>query len=444
MMQFILLSVFLICSGCASMFEKSAAKSLQYDFIMVTNVNIIDVENGLNTEKQTVLIKNNKIKKIMDASDIEQPANTLLIDGNGLYLMPGLFDMHVHISGKNELPLFIYNGVTTVRNMWGTGNMAKLFGIPNQLELKKEIADGTLPGPEIFTAGTPLDNDSFVMTSIKTRSDAEKLVLDHKKNGYDFIKVYDYLSYDNYKDILEFANKNQIPVYGHVPKSVNINQAITLGQKSIEHITGFLDYDKVELLVPESDIPAIAKLMKEKKVCVCPTIIMANNRKFMFDEAFYGKNHQSFMTKFMDFFSLMPIKIEVFSKYNNKDGIPYNIAAANLMKKTVKVLKDNGVSIVAGSDSGNPNVLAGFSLIDELFLLKEAGLSNLEVLQSATIEAAKCMGISDRKGKVKENFDADLILLKNNPLTDIENIKSIKGVFVRGKWYAMDDDRDLK
>lgn len=103
------------------------------------------------------------------------------------------------------------------------------------------------------------------MTSIKTRSEAEKLVLDHKKIGYDFIKVYDYLSYDNYKDILEFANKNQIPVYGHVPKSIDIKQAITLGQKSMEHITGFLDYDKVELLVPESDIPAIAKLMKEKQ-----------------------------------------------------------------------------------------------------------------------------------------------------------------------------------
>lgn len=138
-MKFILLSIFLISTGCASMFEKSAVKSLQYDCIMITNVNILNVENGLTTENQTVLIRNNKIERIIDASDIEQPANTLLIDGNGLYLMPGLFDMHVHISGEKELPLFIYNGVTTVRNMWGTGNIAKRFGIPNQLELKKKL-----------------------------------------------------------------------------------------------------------------------------------------------------------------------------------------------------------------------------------------------------------------------------------------------------------------
>ena len=172
------------------------------------HVNVVPMDSERVIEDQTVIVREGLIETIRDSAEIQVPEGALIVDGRGKYLMPGLVDMHVHIQFEDDLLLWVANGVTSVRNMWGhTGKMLRL-GFPDQLVLREQIEQGTLFGPTIYTTGPVMEGSpSFhpLAEVFDTPEVARESVAWQKAQGYDFIKVYDHLSPEVYQAILDTA-----------------------------------------------------------------------------------------------------------------------------------------------------------------------------------------------------------------------------------------------
>jgi imidazolonepropionase-like amidohydrolase len=242
--------------------------------VAFVGVNVVPMDRERIIEQQTVIIQDGSIAEIGPVSKLKVPSDALQIDSHGRYLMPGLVDMHVHLSHENEdeLILFLANGVTTVRNMWG---------VHLHLEWRKRINDGDLLGPTIYTTGPIIDGNPPLKkyyTVIETPEEAEKEVASQKQAGYDAIKVVSNLLPDVYEAILEAAEEHNLPVYGHVPKRVGFEKAMDSGQLSFEHMNHFLDAlypsDSSDEHADLEKIPDLAARTAAKGVWVCPTLEM--------------------------------------------------------------------------------------------------------------------------------------------------------------------------
>ena len=199
-------------------------------------------------------------RKFGGADAVNIPAEALIIEAPNQYLMPGLVDMHVHVKEENELLLFVAHGVTTVRDMWGTTGLQLNLGFPDQLMMREQIERGELFGPSIYTAGPIMEGEpatSPLMPLISTSEEARASVAWQKAQGYDFIKVYDNLTADTYEAILQAAQTQNLAVAGHVPKQVGLNQVLDGTQHTIEHLTGYIDPDTAEFLIPKDQLDTL-------------------------------------------------------------------------------------------------------------------------------------------------------------------------------------------
>ncbi|MHA2272734.1 MAG: amidohydrolase family protein [Candidatus Hodarchaeales archaeon] len=174
------------------------------------HVNVVPMDAERILADQTVIIRNDRIVAVGPSETTTIPNDVMTIEGQGKYLMPGLADMHVHMHFPQDLTLFIANGVTTVRNMWGT---------PRHVAWRERIAKSELLGPTIYTAGPLLDGKPYWSGSfvIETPDEVEEIVAEHKRVGYDFLKTYSHLSKSVYNRLIEVAAEYGLPVAGHVP-----------------------------------------------------------------------------------------------------------------------------------------------------------------------------------------------------------------------------------
>src|SRR5262249_21711869 len=200
-----------------------------------TGVHVVPMDTERVLDDQNVLVRGDRIVAVGPAASTPIPPGATRIDAHGRWLMPGLVDMHVHFNDPGDASLFVANGVTTVRNMWG---------FPATLELRRECASGTRLGPTIYTAGPILDGRPPIWpgsTVIETADEAEKEIAAEKAAGCDFVKVYNRLSREAYAGILAAARKHGMRVVGHVPDAVGLDGVLAArGQESIEHLTGYL------------------------------------------------------------------------------------------------------------------------------------------------------------------------------------------------------------
>jgi len=240
MLRKLCLSIFLIVIVVGYIFAQAAsdnqfAANAVFAFV---NVNVVPMDGERVVPNQTVVVRNGRIAAMGSAKRVSVPKGAVRIDGRGQYLMPGLVDMHVHLEyfDRNaQLLIFLAAGVTTVRNMDGR---------PNILLWRKRASDGSLLAPTIYTAGAilegkpPMRDDNKV---VETPEQAETIVAEQKKAGYDFIKVYHTLDRETYLAIVAAAKKNGLTVAGHVPRSVGLQGVLLAGQKSVEHLEGYID-----------------------------------------------------------------------------------------------------------------------------------------------------------------------------------------------------------
>ena len=429
--------------------------------LLIEHVTLIDSTGAPPKPDVSVLIDGGKIKTIKQSSRAKSPSGALRIDATGKFLIAGLWDMHVHALSRNEpdrfFPLFIANGVTGIRDMGGDIPLREVA------RMKADFASGSQLGPELFAAGPILEGEHPFWPfsiAVKGPTDARRAVSQLVEEKADFLKVYNTLSRDSYLAIASLAKENRIPYVGHIPDSVTPAEASDLGQKSIEHLWGIPPYlasdpEQIKKMSAEADSaedPKVAGNLyykinqtvlasyDEKKAAALfaifvhnhtsqtPTLVVLRSYATIHDAA-HGKDpRNAYMSddlrKFWDSMGGAPDP--------RNDEIQLRLFDHNI--EIVKAMHAAGVPLLAGTDTPNPYTYPGFSLPEELQLLVSAGLSPMEALQTATIRAAAFLGVENRLGSVEEGKIANLLLLDANPLDDIQNLKRVHAVILRGNF----------
>ncbi|UCC97248.1 MAG: amidohydrolase family protein [Phycisphaerales bacterium] len=395
--------------------------------IAFVNVSVVPMDRERILPGQTVIVRADRISEIGPADTTDIPEGALRIDGRDKYLMPGLVDMHVHQAHDAQLILFIANGVTAVRNMWGT---------QYNLTLRERIERGGLVGPTIYTTGPLLDGNPPIWpqsTVVETPEQADEVVAEDKEAGYGFIKVYSRLTTEVYDAIVDAGTKHGIPVVGHVPGAVGLEHALVAKQYSVEHLSGYGDFLQVEdsshwEQIDETKIPHIVQTTREAGTWNCVTLVVHERMMMSSEEV-----EQALKRTYMKYVSPMA-KQRWSLMRGEQSGDPNRSHKMSNRKRMTKALHDGGARILLGSDTPNPYVVPGFSLHEELRNLVDAGLTPYEAMKAGTRDAAECLGEQDEFGTIRAGLRADLILIEDNPFEDVANVARLSGVMARGRW----------
>ncbi len=448
LIRFVLVSL-VVATPCARSIAASAA-----DVILLSNVHVVDATGGPIQDGMNVLIEDGYISAVL--KDDVSIARGQEIDGTGRYLIPGLWDMHVHWYAESYLPLFIANGVTGTRQMWG---------FPMHYEWKSRIeSSDEFVAPRISIASTIIDGANKVWPgslSAMTASEGREYVRRFHAMGADFIKVYNNLRPDVYFAIADESQKIGIPFAGHVPGAVSLEAASDAGQKSIEHLIGIavaLSSDRkqieeafvsattaaergalLERVIATYDrelLPQFADRLRENGTWQCPTLTVQRNLAYLRERAELDQERLQYLPE--SFTNTWAAANSPYYASLSEDD--WRLARRNFehSKMLVGELNRAGVRIIAGTDVLNPYAFPGFSLHDELELLVESGLTPMQALQAATRNAADFSGQLDVLGTVEEGKIADLVLLDANPLADIRNTTKISTVILGGRAYGRD------
>ncbi|WP_223668940.1 amidohydrolase family protein [Kangiella shandongensis] len=434
--------------GCSNFQQASGLQQSEpVNKIAINNVNIIPMtSNNQVIKNATVIIEDHKILSINSAASYNVILDdAMVIDGQGKWLIPGLIDMHVHNlasgnPGKNYptkgasiffdtqdiMLLYVANGVTTAFELSGR---VEHFGQRN------EIIKGDVIGPRIALAALIDGSDANRVAT--TPSEGRQAVRIAKGDGYEFIKVYSRLNIETYKAIIDEANKQGMKVVGHIPNAFEgkTEEAFVPHFSLVAHAE---EFSKQTDEFTEKSAREFAEMTKKNGTWVIPNL--SNLERI----AAQGRSLDAVrnLPSFKYVHPLMQDKWLTSNQYN-KGTSPKRVAYFDKLVgfhvKLVKAFKEAGVPMVAGTDAGTSGIVWGYSLHDELALLVDAGLTTEEALASATRLAATWLEIDDKIGTVEEGKLADLVLLDENPLLDINNTKKISGVFVNGRWVHKGD-----
>ena len=436
--------------------------------LVFTHVIVIDVTGAPSKSDMTVIVAGNRITAVGRTGKVRIPKNAQVVDASGKFLIPGLWDMHIHSFTDNGwewlFPLLIANGVTGIREL-GT---RLPFERINQI--RQETLEGKILGPRYgaVTARILDGTGSQVLpqTIVETSEQARNLVREYKQQGMDFIKVYNLLSREVYLAIIDEAKRQKIPVAGHVPFSMTAAGVSDLGQLSIEHFTDIFfsvsrDEDAIReerrqelakglTIRPANPLePRAAATYNEQKAAAlaarfrrngtwwCPTTITSGTVPA--ERQREGDSRLKYIpTPTQETWrNAVNVSIRVMPNADDrKMRHQRKLEIVGLMHRT-------GVRLLAGTDAPNPYVFPGFSLHEELELLVQAGLTPLEALQTATVNPAKYLGKEKDLGTIEKGKLADLVLLEANPLENISHTQRINAVVVNGRYLPQETLRKL-
>jgi imidazolonepropionase-like amidohydrolase len=423
----------------------SFCRPRNYD-CLITNVNVVDVKTGKILKNKTLAIDNTRISAIYD-NEIVGSDSTIVIDGKGKYLIPGLWDMHAHYTWSHaDLdPLLIANGITGVREMWG--NMPAYVVIP-----KKSQQEGFV-SPDVYLSGEYIDGNPPAFPGpgtivVTTPDEAVDAVKNQIAKNVDFIKVYSMLSEECFLAIAKEAKKRSITFAGHIPNRVSIYTAIEAGMVSSEHLHGFLEGcisqnntgnppKSIEEFISrfsEKRFDSLCTVLANSSMWLCPTLTVNRASSYLNDSTFINDNRIANLPGYV--LEMWNQKMSPYTKSQIDDFVKSERVQYLFELSLIGKMNEKGVKFIAGTDFPNPFVFPGFSLHDELSLMVKGGMPALNVLRSATINPAIFMNKKADFGSVEAGKLASLILLNKNPLEDIENTKTIETVIVRGKVYS--------
>lgn len=437
------------------------AQQLQAGVFAFTHVTVIDMTGAPPKPNMTVLITANRITAIGRAGRVRIPRGAQVIDAAGKFLIPGLWDMHVHFTGpERSFPLFIANGVTGVRNMGGEPT--------DSLRWQAEVAAGRLLGPRIVACGQIIDGPQPAAHGptivVSTAAEGRQAVDLLKQRGADCVKVYDRLPRDAYFAIIDEAKKQGLPVVGHVPLSTTSVEASDSGQSSIEHLGTILEGAstiEAELRRLESESAPPSEPSEFPRRIAARGVRMLNTydaQKAKQVFAHFVKNHtwqvptlefkwaQTFIDDITrngdERLKYIPQSEQqwwspqknFFARYRTPEYIVYRKRLFQKELELVGAMHRAGVPFMTGTDVSGAYVFPGFSLHHELELYVQAGFTPMEALQAATRNPAVFLGEPRSQGTVERGKIANLVLLEANPLENIRNTQRINAVVLNGMY----------
>jgi hypothetical protein len=408
-------------------------------------------------ENQTVLVKGDRIFKIGPANKIEIPQSANVIDGAGAYLMPGLADMHVHLKGDwpiSQLDLYLANGVTTVRDLDGRDFM---------LKWRDEIKASKRSGPNIYASAQTIRGYEKHPPELVTK----------RKSGYDCIKLYSYLSKEDFQKVMKIAKKHQLYTIGHIPFSVGLDGVIAAGMDEIAHVEELsfelIDFDRTKNLKSDDWLPyiinnaiqqnkislgfnikdlnndqrerlsSVINKLKSANIPVCTTLVVDDVivQKLFEPDQFLARSESRYLPqKYQQAFLQGKEKHQIQFK-GIRELVPFKYG----LDKTLLIeLHRAGIPLVLGTDAGTGSmgIVPGFSIHDELRILTENGFTPYEAIAAGTKHAADVVATMTGKddfGTIEVGKRADLILVNKNPLEKVSHIKNYRGVMAGGNWY---------
>lgn len=398
-----------------------------------------------------VIIEGARIKQILPSRKQEKGKFAgRVINGTGKFLIPGLFDMHVHLESKSFFPLFLMNGVTAIREVGSTRK--------DIFQLRDKVNAGKITGPRMFIAGPILEGyppfwQGFRI--VRTKKEGKQAVKELKEKRADFIKVYQTLKLGVYREIVHEAKKQKLKVIGHLPKSIDPIVALNLGQKELEHMDdirqhvgevrmkdiskkGYEGWKKFTgLKIKQARLKNLGQVLQKNKAFICPTLVV--------DERMAQLSNYEKLKKLKEARLLPRHYREIDWKPSHPKSLENIRGLPPLWFQNFKVLHENSKQIIpflakhsillAGSDTPNPFVVPGFSLIEELELFVKTGLQPYQAIEAATYNPSLFLDISNELGTIKEGKIANLVLLEKNPIQSISFLRTIQGTFLNGNYY---------
>ncbi|MEH6549646.1 MAG: amidohydrolase family protein [Pseudomonadales bacterium] len=383
--------------------------------IVLDNVNIVPISRSGIIYKQKIVIRHGVITAVESAGP-PYPSGLEVKDFKGAFLTPGLIDMHVHIDDREQLRLALSYGVTAVRNM---------DGMPMHTRWIKELNKGDWMGATLYSTSPSIHGENHSSPydiRVEDPEHASRLVRRFVEDGWDQIKVYSGLGLEEFKRLIEDSDAAGIGIVGHVPYSaVNSNYSLSGRMKSIEHVEEIFqgplnfefDVDKLD---------DISKALATTGSVVCPTLSTFEYLTRISDEkeGYVDQLSTKFMTPFGAYIDFQFNVSRWLSA--SPERAAYNKREFEFLGEIVNSLDQHNVQMIAGTDAGTNFVETGSSMVHELILMRDAGLSPQRVLETATINAAKVLGKSNTLGTVELGKIADFILVSQNPLRFLETM----------------------
>lgn len=416
-----------------------AAVAADEDTLLIRNVGILDFDSREPTivPGMSIFIRDGTIRQITPADQMDRDAAALTIEGNGRIVMAGLVDMHVHVWDQASLGAYLASGVTTIRNA---------SGMPFHLRLADQIDRGEIVGPRLITTGpilnSPGPNGQINHQFVTTAEGAREAVRRQYGQGYRRLKVYSNLTREAYGAILEEAERLDMTVMGHTPEGVrtpgmpydipfdlDFDEILDDGFVTIEHVESIV-WHGLRDRHDEADARALARRIAAAGVPVDPTLLAFYNllRVAESEGDYLDRPGAELMNPL-----LVAQSQGDYDRWSGEDVVR-NRSAFEFYMRMTRILFEEGVLLVAGSDAGIFTNVPGVSLLEELDLLAEAGLPPDAVLRAATVNAAIALDRQRTAGRVAEGYRADLVLLESDPLIDLSALRSISAVVAGGRF----------
>jgi len=431
--------------------------------VAITHVTVIDVTNGRRLPAHTVIVEGNRIASVEPDGRARMRAGTTVVDGTGKFLIPGLWDMHVHATGpmldRLFLPVLVAHGVTGVREMWGRFAWFD--------SARAQGARGAFAVPRIVGSGHILDGAPAIWPGslgAQSADDVRRLVDSLARGGAAFIKVYSRLTPEQFRTAAAESRRHRLPFAGHVPTLVSVAEASDSGMASIEHLqmltsacsrdedvlraevtaavasprgwdsAGVVQRGQVRRMLSTFDegrCRAVADRLKRNGTWMVPTLTVLRSIAYLDDSTLASDRRLEFIPRFFSA-SWNPRNDFRFRMLTPQDWALRKEVFA-LQQRIARLLHERGVEFLAGTDLSNPYIYPGASLHEELRNLVAAGFSPLQSLQAATLNPARFLRATDSLGTVAPGRLADLVVLDADPLLDIGNVERVHAVVVNGR-----------
>jgi len=446
--------------------------------LCITNVDIIDAEQGL-LEGRTVIIKDGIIIHIGDDSPKDIQGDSEIIDGQGKFLIPGLWDAHVHFAYIKDLApkmfdLFMAYGITSVRDTGGDLNLVSKWKYLSEKDPtntpRVKIAGPLMDGSPNVYDGSTSSRPKLSVELSGTQDviiNADQLI----EAGVDFLKAYEMLTPEQFVALNNYANSNDLKVTGHVPLSMDVIAASDAGFDSMEHLRNLemsCAVNSAELLSNRTKMleqginnkdsghalrsrihtaqrtEAIDNQDEQRTEAVLNALARNNTWQVPTLTLLTASTERPFESaEWVSTFDYLPDNVSTRFK-NGVEVYRHNPVSDRATKFTkwayamTKKIHDKGIGIMTGTDCPIFFLTPGRSLHEELAEFAKAGIPPIEILKSATLRPAEYFNLQDKLGLIKESYHADLILLNDNPLEDIRNTMNIDAVIKAGTYHSHD------